>query len=204
MLALHLQRKESARRHARAGFLDRIALDNTRRAIAPTGFPRASGNRCGLTVDLQAVPDLLTYRKLPALWLLVTVPEPLPLRQRLDLMIRPTGIEPFSHFSELPHQTTLPEGFPADAALRSEVPLDPSEAALLSRHLALFNDPRVKELIASPKGLRITWLAEEANRGRYLLFRDAEMGQTALDPAALEPLLHHLTALRHDILEVAA
>ncbi|AGT11443.1 hypothetical protein [Paracoccus aminophilus] len=203
-LALRLQREDKARRVARKSWLDRIALDNDRRIVAASGFPRASGEREGVTVDLQAVPDMLSYRKLPALWLLVTLPESLPLRQRLNLMIRPSGTEAFSHFGELPHQTHLPDSFPPHAALRSEEPLDPDEAALLARHLALFADPRVKELVVSPKGLRITWLAEEANRGRYLLFRDAEIGREALDPASLDPLLTHLHALRRDILEAAA
>lgn len=204
LLALRLFREERSRRDARKGWLDRIALAHPRRAVAPSGFPRASGEIGGLTVDLQAVPDLLNLRKLPTLWLLVTLPDNLPLRQRINLMIRPTGIEPFSSFDELPHQTTLPDGFPEDASLRSEAPLDASEAALIRRHLDLFRDPRVKELVISPKGVRLTWLADEADRGRYLLFRDAEVGRTALDPAALDPLLSGLRNLRQDILEVAA
>ena len=43
-------------------------------------------------------------------------------------------------------------------------------------------------------------LAEEADRGRFLIFREAEMGRTPLSPARLEPLLDRLAALREDIL----
>lgn len=204
MLALRLRADARARRVARAGWLDGIELQDRRFALSATGFARASGHRAGLGLDLQAVPDTLTFRKLPALWLLVTLPEPLPLRQRINLMIRPTGVEPFSAFERLPYQTTLPSGFPPDAALRSEEALTGHEAELLQRHLALFDDPRVKELVLSPKGLRITWLAEEAERGGYLLFRESEMGRKALQPAALDPLVHALHGLRKDILEGAA
>lgn len=204
LLALRLRAESRARRLARAGWLDGIDLQDRRFALSPTGFARASGRRAGLGLDLQAVPDTLTFRKLPALWLLVTLPEPMPLRQRINLMIRPTGIEPFSAFEALPYQTTLPPGFPPDAALRSESALASDEAALLQRHLALFDDPRVKELVLSPKGLRITWLAEEAQRGPYLLFRENDMGRKALDPKALDPLLRALQGLRTDILEGAA
>ncbi|SMO89465.1 hypothetical protein [Paracoccus laeviglucosivorans] len=202
-LALHLIADDKARRTARAGWLDGIDLQERRQAVAATGFARASGRRAGLTLDLQAVPDTLTFRKLPALWLLVTLPEPLPLRQRINLMMRPTGIEPFSAFDRLPHQTALTAGFPEDAALRSELPLTETEGALLARHIALFDDPRVKELVISPQGLRITWLAEEADRGRYLLFREAEMGRNALDPQALDPLVLALRDMREDILRTA-
>lgn len=204
MLALRLRADARARRQSRAGWLDAIQLHDRRAALAATGFARASGHRAGLWLDLQAVPDTLTFRKLPALWLLVTMPEALPLRQRINLMIRPTGVEPFSNFDQLPCQTALPLGFPHDAALRSETELTPTEAALLNRHLALFDDPRVKELVLSPQGLRITWLAEEADRGRYLLFRDAEVGRRALQPAALDPLLAALQGLRADIMQRAA
>lgn len=201
---LRLAAEGRARRHARAGWLDGIALQDRRQALAATGFVRASGRQRGLLLDLQAVPDTLTLRKLPALWLLVTLPEPLPLRQRINLMMRPTGVEPFSTYDRLPCQSALAEGFPFDAGLRSEHPLNPYEAALLARHIGLFDDPRVKELVISPQGLRITWLAEEADRGRYLLFREAEMGRRALDPAQLEPLVLALRDLRADILRSAA
>ncbi|MGA0614395.1 hypothetical protein [Paracoccus sp. KR1-242] len=203
-LSLRLVADAKQRRAARAGWLDRVTLQDRRSALAATGFARASGRRAGLALDLQAVPDTLTIRKLPTLWLLVTLPEPLPLRQRINLMMRPTGGESFSTFAGLPHQTILAMGFPEGAVLRSEQPLTEAEATLLARHLALFDDPRVKELVLSPQGLRITWLAEEADRGRYLLFREAEMGRKALDPSALDPLVAALAALRQDIMKVAA
>ncbi|VDC31158.1 hypothetical protein [Pseudogemmobacter humi] len=203
MLALRLHHSAAERKAAREGYFDLVAqgMSRLRRAIAPTGFARVSGDVAGMEVDLQAVPDTLTWRKLPALWLLVTVPGALPLRQRIDLMIRPRGVEPFSGFADLPHQTWLPKDFPEDAALRSEEPLSPEEGALLRRHLAIFDDPRVKELILGPTGLRITWLADEAERGRYLIFREAEMGRIPLAPEDLAPLLDRLAALREDILQ---
>jgi hypothetical protein len=58
----------------------------------------------------------------------------------------------------------------------------------------------VKELVLAPEGLRIVWLADEAERGRYLLFREAELGQEPLAPHALSPLVARLRAIRADIL----
>ena len=72
---------------------------------------------------------------------------------------------------------------------------------LIAAHAGLLADPRVKELLISPKGLRLVILAEEAERGRYLIFRDAEMGMTPLPPARVEPLLAALTALRDDLVD---
>ena len=71
--------------------------------------------------------------------------------------------------------------------------------AALSHHCAIFADPLVKELVVSPKGLRIVILADEAARNSYLIFRDAELGMTPLPRARLAPILAALTALRADL-----
>lgn len=202
ILALRLLRATRIRQAAREGYFDLITphMTRVRRAVAPTGFARVSGEIDGVTTDLQLVPDTLTWRKLPVLWLLVTQPGALPVSQRIDLMARPRGIEPFSTFDTLPHQTILPQDFPFDASLRSERALSPDEADLLQRHLHLLQDPRIKELIIAPEGMRLTFFADEAERGRYLIFREAELGREALEPETLAPLTEALAQLRADIL----
>ncbi|WP_112310833.1 hypothetical protein [Pseudogemmobacter bohemicus] len=206
ILALRLSRATRARRAWREGYFELITPHMTalRRAVMPTGFARVSGQIGGVLTDLQLVPDTLTWRKLPTLWLLITQPGALPVSQRIDLMVRPRGVEPFSTFDALPHQTILPQDFPFDASLRSERALSPDEADLLFRHLHLLQDPRIKELILAPEGLRLTFFADEAERGRYLIFREAEMGKEPLEPETLAPLLDALADLRADILAGAA
>jgi hypothetical protein len=201
-LALRLIRETRARAASRAGYFDAVKplFEDGETRLQPTGFPRMTGRRKGLAFDLQAVPDTLTFRKLPALWVLVTLPEPLPLDATLDLVARPSGNEPFTRFSDLPHALPTPSDLPKDIAIRSDDATRIPPPDLLARHADLFTDPRVKELILSPKGLRIVILAEEADRGRYLIFRDAEMGRTPLPPARLQPLLDRLAALRQDVL----
>ena len=159
-----------------------------------------TGRRDGLAFDLQAVPDMLTFRKLPALWVLVTLPEPLPLDATLDLMARPSGNEPFTKFATLPQSLPTPPELPKEVAIRSDDASRIPPPDLIARHAPLFQNPRVKELVLSPKGLRIVILAEEADRGRFLIFREAEMGRTPLSPQRLEPILDSLAALREDVL----
>ena len=201
-LALRLIRETRARAASRAGYFDAVKplFENGETRLQPTGFPRMTGRRTGLAFDLQAVPDTLTFRKLPALWVLVTLPEPLPLDATLDLMARPSGNEPFTRFSDLPQSLPTPSDLPKDIAIRSDDATRIPPHDLLARHADLFTDPRVKELVLSPKGLRIVILAEEADRSRYLIFREAEMGRTPLPPARLEQLLDRLAALRQDVL----
>lgn len=201
-LAYSLFQAGRARTASRAAYFDRVKplFAGGESRIEPTGFPRMSGHRDGLAYDLQAVPDTLTFRKLPALWLLVTLPGPLPLRATVDLMARPSGNEPFTRFAALPQSLPPLPALSREVAIRCDdaSALPPSD--LLARHADLFDDARVKELVLSPKGLRIVVLAEEADRGRYLIFREAEMGRDPLPPARLTPMLDRLAAIRRDVL----
>ena len=78
---------------------------------------------------------------------------------------------------------------------------DPS---VIARYLNALDYTRLKELAVAQTGLRVVWLAEEADRGRYLLFRDAEMGALPLDPATLQPLMDGLRKLWADLQETTA
>ena len=202
-LTWRLVRAQHGRRLSRAGYFDALhpLFDGVRMQIQPSGFPRMTGRRGPHGFDLQAVTDTLTFRKLPALWVMVSLPEPLPLAATLDIMARPSGQEPFTHFSTLPQMLPAPAGTPEGIALRSDNAAALPPEGLVARHAAIFADPKVKELLISPKGLRLVILAEEADRGRYLIFRDAEMGAMPVSPARIAPLLESLLALRDDLLD---
>ena len=193
------------RRDARAGYLDLcLALfDGVRKGVSETGFARVSGQYRGQTFDVQVVPDSLSLRKLPCLWLLVTLPAPLPLRGTYDVMLRATGSETFSKFGTLPDQIAVPAGFPEGCTLRTDAPVPLPNAAAIAQYLAGLDAARVKEVVVAPTGVRVVWLVEEADRGRYLLFRDAEMGGVALPSDVLQPLMEGLcdlwAALRADV-----
>jgi hypothetical protein len=200
-LLLRLRVESVARARARASYFDeaRALLTAVRRGAAPTGFARLDGRRGGLRIDLQAVPDTLALRKLPALWVLVTIPQPMPLAATADLLLRPGGLETFSRWSALPRPVAPPSGFPEGLAIRTDDPSGRIPEALLRRHLHLLAHPRAKELVLSPKGLRLVILAEEAERGPYLLFRAAELGRAPLAAEALRPHLDGLVALAGDL-----
>lgn len=180
------RRIERTRRAAHTGYFDGFLpyVTKARHRRNPSGFGRVSGDLRGYEVDLQAVPDALGTRKLPALWILASLIRPLPLTATFDLMIRPTGIETFSKFGQLAHEVPLPPGFPANGQIRTDDPAGLPPGALIRPHLAMFDDPRMKELLIGPQGVRIVWLAEEADRSRYLIFRDAELGYVPLSGEA--------------------
>lgn len=186
---------------ARAAFLSQTLplFDRVTTQISPNGFARMTAYQGSLGFDLQLVADSLTFRKLPTLWLMVTLPAPMPVTAQLHIMARPTGFEPFSNFKSLHQNVDLP--LPADCVARCD---DPDQVPpVVAWHCGIFADPMVKELVISPKGLRIVILADEAARTNYLIFRDAELGMTPLPQDRLQPILAALTELRADILESA-
>jgi hypothetical protein len=146
------------------------------------------------------VVDTLAVRRLPALWLLVTVQAPLPLNAKLDLMMRPAGPTTFSNFDLLPVTLERPAGFPEHAVLRTDDAARAPPAEWLAGHLEVFEDLRAKELLITPQGLRLVWLLAEAERARYGVFRQAEFGAVDIAPDLLRDLLDRLLALRASIL----
>lgn len=203
LFAVYVHFKDGRERSKRrSGFLDEVQdlFSGGLKIIRPDGFPRISGSYQGLTFDVQAVPDTLNVRKLPTLWLLVSLPQPMPVKATFDVMMRPRGVEVFSKHSELPVQLEPDPAFPHDCTIRTDAPGDLPPRDLLLRHAAILREDRAKELVISPRGLRIVWLAEEAHRGRYLLFRDAEMGLSPFPAAEVKPILDHIIGLRADLL----
>lgn len=188
-------------RAARAGLLAEVEplLAEPRRRVEPSGYPRLGGSFAGRAVDLRAVPDALAIRKLPALWLLATLTEPQPLAGETRIMQRPSGLEPFSTFADLPAEVTPPPGVPAGCVVRTTSPAHLPPAAILAAGGRLFDDPAVKELVLSPKGLRLVRLAGEASRPGYLLFRDADLGRTPVPAAMARRMLGALIALSGEL-----
>lgn len=203
LYTLYRHRQDARRRASRrAAFLDgaKTLLSGGVKVITPDGFPRISGSYEGLTFDIQAVPDTLNVRKLPTLWVLVSLVESMPVRATLDIMMRPRGVEYFSRHASLPVQLEPDPGLPEDCTVRTDAPDSLPPRGVILKHARVLEEPHAKELVISPRGLRLVWLAEEAHRGRYLLFRDAELGLEPFPAATLKPLLDHLIALRTDLL----
>jgi hypothetical protein len=149
--------------------------------------------------QLKTVADTLATRKLPSLWLMVTLPESQPVFATTDMMMRAAGVTSFSNFDFLPHTLTLPAGFPGQATVRSDVCTSGDILPLMARHLGLFHKARGKEFLVSPKGLRIVVQLAEGDRARYGVFREANFEGTNIDIDVATEIMDTLIALRNDI-----
>jgi hypothetical protein len=191
--AARRRRAEPGRLFSEAG----AVLENP--SISPfstAGVHELTGRYRGYDVQVKLIADTLAVRKLPALWLMVTLPGPVPVTATLDLMMRPTGPTSFSNFDHLPFTVQAPPGFPDHAVIRSDDPARMLPPAIISGHLAPFHGTAGKELLITPKGLRMVMLMAEADRARYGVFRQADFGDAVLDPGQLTACLESLIALR--------
>jgi hypothetical protein len=115
--------------------------------------------------------------------------------------MRPAGPTTFSNYDLLPHAIQQPPGFPEDGGLRTDDPDHLIPAFVIEPHLDIFKDRRAKELLISPKGVRIVWQIAQADRVRYGVFRQAEFGDVALDADIVRRILDRLVAVRNSIIE---
>jgi len=164
-------------------------------------FPVLSGSRGGWRVELHPLADTIQLRKLPVLWLLVTVYRPLPVGGVFDMMVRPANTEFYSPHGKLPQVMPTPAGWPEDAVLRSDRP--EAFTPLVDRmdpHVAEFTaDGRTKEILISPKGLRLVWRLDESQRGHYLVTRQPLFEAARVPRDLIDCLLDRVIALGDDL-----
>jgi hypothetical protein len=163
-------------------------------------YPRLSGIYHGFPVQIYPLVDTLATRRLPALWLMVTLQGKLPVKAHFDLMMRPAGATTFSNFDHLPHTLKHQERFPEHSVIRTDNAEDVLPASLIEPHLEPFFGPRAKELLITQNGLRIVWLLAEAERARYGVLRQAEFGPVQIEGLLARDILDRLIAIRKDIL----
>jgi hypothetical protein len=165
----------------------------------PQAYPRLRGTYRGFPVQVLPVVDTLATRRLPALWMLVTLQDALPVKARFDMMMRPTGATTFSNFDHLTQTLKHPAGFPEQAVIRTDDAELVLPAHIIRPHLALFFGPQAKELLVTENGLRLVWLLAEAERARYGIFRQAEFGEVVIDAKVLREILDTLLAIRTSV-----
>jgi hypothetical protein len=201
--AIHLARMARQRRR-QAEEAGRQA-DAAVRTVLPDARPVAyetvgvhgwSGTWQGRAVQVRTIVDTLAVRKLPSVWLSVTLAGPVPVPGTLDVMLRPAGPTTFSRFDDLAVTLPTPAGWPDEAVVRSESQAAAGALAALG-HPALLAEARLKELLVTPNGVRAVAILAEADRARYGVFRQADFGGGECpDPKLLRRLLDGLGDVR--------
>ena len=166
-------------------------------------FPVLTGRYRGHEVRLEPIVDHMTMRKLPSLWLQVSLIAPIPYQGIFDLLVRPRGTEFYSPSIDLAHEIRLPPGWPRDAALRSDDPARMPPLAVMAQHRYLFEDQRLKEMLVTPKGVRVVYQVQQAERAKYAVLRQIEFADNTLPPALARRLLEATLAIRASLIAEA-
>jgi hypothetical protein len=180
------QRETARLAGERAQFFSRAAGDLRGATVTPTpnGYPVLSGSWRGRRFVIEPVVDMLSVRKLPSLWLKVTLVEAMPVQATTDVLMRPLGTEDFTPFPHLAHQVETPPGLPPNAVIRTDAPFGLAPATALREAATVLGGSRGKELLVTPKGVRVVVQAAEGDRASYIL-RQARFPADPLDPAIL-------------------
>lgn len=171
------------------------AVSQTQEAF---GFPTLRGRYNGYQVMLEAQVDTLSMRKVPPLWLTVTVKGRQRTHGSLDVLVRPLNTEFYSPAWEWNDTLSIPPGWPQHAIVKHQGTIAPLD--ILENFVPkLFTDEKVKELLITPAVVRITYMAKQAERGQYMLMRNAVFDGSPIGKEAVAALLQSATEIRKNL-----
>ncbi|HSS12354.1 MAG TPA: hypothetical protein VLL04_00575 [Rhizomicrobium sp.] len=192
-----LYARDSIRERRRRGgwFADVLPLfDSYHVTQQSQSWPVLTGRYQGVEVRLEPVLDDMAWRKLPSLWLKATVLAPNPARGTLGFLVRARGGEFYSPTAEMAHRLPIPKAFPSDAMLCSDC-AETAPLRAVESQIDAFGDPRMKELVITPKGVRLVYQAAQGERADYLVLRQARFAQDKGDTTLVKSLLDRAMAI---------
>lgn len=161
-------------------------------------LPVLQGNYAGYKITLNIVEDTIAWRKLPPLWLLVKVSANKTSLGSLDVIVRPANNEFYSPSWQWDGNLNIPPNWPQHAIIKyQQIPVD---VALLEPHVpALFVDEKMKELLIMPNMVRLTYMAKQADRGEYLIMRNAVYNDVPINSDVVESLIKKAITVRQTL-----
>jgi hypothetical protein len=196
LLAWRLMQIARAQAAQRSAVLDDCTALLVGPSVRDSGsdYPVLRGRYRGADFEVQPLLDHVGFRKLPSLWLLVTLREALPVPGRLDVLLRPQNIEFYADGNgmlEPPgRRIELPPDWPAHHLTRL-APSDwsPPLAALREAVGELLDASALKQLLVTPRGLRLVVRVGGVKRADYLVLRSLLPEQRRVPPELLQEAL---------------
>jgi hypothetical protein len=133
-------------------------------------YPVLTGVHRGSPVTVAVIVDTLNLRQLPTLWLSVTVREPLPLTDPVDMLLRPSTADIVSPGERFPDAHPVPPDWPDHIRVAT-----PSRGAadlgVLSAALPLLHERATKDVLVTPTGVRAVTELARAELGHYRIVK---------------------------------
>lgn len=158
------------------------------------GFPQLLGEFSNNTVALRLEVDNLTPRKLPIMWLHITLLRQTNANDSLDILVRPQPSDVFSPGWDWPKTITPPKNWPQHARYSSQGRA-PMLQSIDSDIRTIFADQRAKEILITPETVRFTYLVRQADRGHYLLLRAADFDMQPIESDEIAACIRQLQKL---------
>ena len=161
-------------------------------------LPVLQGNFAGFKITLNIVEDTIAWRKIPPLWLLVKVSANKISIGTLDIIVRPANNEFYSPSWQWDGNLKIPPNWPQHGIIKyQQIPVN---MALLEAQVpALFADESMKELLIMPNFVRLTYLAKQADRGEYLIMRNAVYNDAPIPCNVVEKLIKQAISIRQTL-----
>lgn len=174
-------------------------LEACRKQLAQDGMPVLRGRCADALVEIRLIRDDVTVRKLPCLWLALSLRTPLPGCPTIDIVARMRGTEFYAALSSLEHRLESLPQWPEELTIKS-TSADASLAPLDEQVRDFFLDPLAKEMLITPRGVRLVYQLAQARRAEYLVLRaghfDAEPAPAQLLQALLSRALGVVRTLK--------
>lgn len=200
MAVMHIRHRQKVKARRAGMFAEcQSLLSDVNITQDDVNFPVLTGNYQGFSVKLEPIADHVGYRKLPSLWLLMTVKADIPYQGIFDFLVRPQNIEFFSPNEHLEYQLKPPEHWPQYASLKTDNIEEMPPIELVDKHIALFEDDKTKELLITQKGVRIVYQANQANQSTYRTLRSLAFDDLSLNPERISHLLNTAIAIHQDL-----
>jgi hypothetical protein len=168
------------------------------------GYATLEGLYEGYRVRLTLEEDHLAMRKIPSLWLHLLIESDQPVTVgTLGMLVRPQNTEFYSPSWNWEKAVPPPPGWPQHAIYRTRGVL-PDIRRMDAHVRKMFEDEKAKELVVTPRRIRLTYQAKQAERGDYLLLRSATFDHDPLSPETVDAMLRHGIGLCRDLEGVAA
>jgi len=197
-LALRAMREQREAMAERSGLLAEASevISGASTVIGPDQYPVVTGRiDDGRMVKLELIADTLVTRRLPQLWLRVTLYDVAPDRPTIGMLARPTGSEYYSLVHDMPQWMTPPAAT-APMLMRGDGTATPAQSERVARHFGgLFTDPAVKEAVISPRGVRIVRQAAQGERGAHLLLRQSRFAIATVPARDIDTAISMAAAL---------
>lgn len=140
-------------------------------------------------IRIEPIVDHVAVRKIPSLWLLVTVKGAVPYPGAMDFLVRPQNTEFYSPSSRLHENIAVPPGWPEHAILRSDNAAGMPPVDRLTPHIKMFEDPKMKEFLVTQRGVRLVYQLDQATRPNYMVLREMVFGNFTLNQGLTTRLL---------------